>query len=215
MSSISYAVTVCNELVELAHLLKVLTDLRRSEDQIVVLYDNREPNTRLKALLDYYTNSFKQFNYVEQHFDGDFAQWKNKLTQLCTGDYIFQIDADECPSAHLLNTLPSIIQQLESTQIEMVLVPRINTVEGLTDQHVDQWGWNVDSNGWVNFPDYQSRIYKRIDAIKWVNKVHERLHGFNSYSSLPKDPAYCLIHHKTIERQERQNQLYSNMIDQQ
>lgn len=212
MIKLSYAVTVCNELVEVAHLLRVLTDLRRPDDQIVVLYDNREPNTELKALLDHYAGNFKQFSYTEQEFEGDFAQWKNRLTDLCTGDYIFQIDADEYPASHLINTLPTIIEELEQKEIEVLMVPRINTVEGLTAQHLNRWGWNVNADGWVNFPDHQWRIYKRADHIKWINKVHERLEGFKAYGVLPDDPAYCLMHPKTIERQERQNQLYSIMI---
>ena len=28
--------------------------------------------------------------------------------------------------------------------IEMLLVPRVNTVEGLTQEHIQKWGWRVD-----------------------------------------------------------------------
>jgi len=82
-------------------------------------------------------------------------------------------------------------------------------VEGLTEEHVIKWGWRVDENGRVNYPDSQSRIVKNIPPIKWVNKVHERLVGARTEIELPE--GYDLLHHKTIERQERQNLFYSNL----
>ena len=36
-------------------------------------------------------------------------------------------------------------------------------------------GWNVNDKGWVNWPDYQWRIWKNKPKIKWKNKVHEVL----------------------------------------
>ena len=92
-----------------------------------------------------------------------------------------------------------------------VLVPRINTVEGLTEAHIQKWGWNVNEKGWVNFPDVQTRIYKNSDKIYWVNKVHERIVGFESYTNFPADEIYCIRHPKTIDRQERQNNYYDTL----
>ena len=94
---------------------------------------------------------------------------------------------------------------------DLVLVPRINTVEGLTEAHIQKWGWNVNEKGWVNFPDVQTRIYKNSDKIYWVNKVHERIVGFESYTNFPADEIYCIRHPKTIDRQERQNNYYDTL----
>ena len=93
----------------------------------------------------------------------------------------------------------------------MFIVPRINTVEGITQDHIKQWGWNIDSKGWINFPDYQSRIYRKSEDIKWVNKVHERVEGTKTYSYLPDEEHWCLYHPKTIERQEQQNNFYNTL----
>jgi len=127
---------------------------------------------------------------------------------LCSGDYIFQIDADEMVDNYLFAALP---QVLEHNEVDVILVPRINTVEGLTPQHVSKWGWRVDGNGWVNFPDYQWRIYRNTESIRWKNRVHETLDGYKTLSHLPRNPEWCLKHHKTIDRQERQNQYYETL----
>jgi len=145
----------------------------------------------------------------EDKFKGHFADWKNLLTSFCKGDYIFQIDADEIPNEELIQHLPFMLQ--ETPEADVILVPRINTVEGLTQQHIIKWNWNVNDKGWVNWPDYQWRIYRNSPDIKWINKVHERLDGFKSYATLGDDGYYHLKHPKTIQRQEKQNNYYDSL----
>jgi hypothetical protein len=94
---------------------------------------------------------------------------------------------------------------------DMILVPRINTVEGLTEEHIQKWGWKVNDEKWVNWPDYQWRIWKNKPEITWVNKVHERLDGFKHYTAMPDVEYFALFHPKTIEKQEKQNQLYESI----
>lgn len=205
---ISYAITVCNELDEVTKLLNTLLKFRRKEDEIVILFDKgngtAEVWNRIIELKDE-----KNVIYKAATFKHHFADWKNQLTEMCSGDYIFQIDADEIPNENLINQLPAILESNE--KIEVVLVPRINTVEGLTQDHIVKWGWRVDEKGHVNFPDYQWRIWKNIPDINWKNKVHEVLEGFNHYSTLPAKEEYCLYHPKDIKRQEKQNDYYSTL----
>jgi hypothetical protein len=94
--------------------------------------------------------------------------------------------------------------------VDVYLVPRINTVSGITEEHIQKWRWSVEGDR-INFPDYQWRIYKNIPSIKWINKVHERLDGFKIYSTLPAQDEFCLLHPKTIDRQEKQNQFYNTL----
>ena len=206
---ISYAVTVCNELVEIQRLLPFLIENKRQEDEIVIFYDS---NNGTKSVEDYLKAqsqiTFATFRFIHYHFDGHFANMKNALTEACLGDYIFQIDADEMPNSYLMENLSTI---LESNDVEVLRIPRINTVSGLTQEHVQKWRWNVNEEGWVNFPDYQWRIYKRSPYIKWENRVHEVLNGFKSGAFLPAVEEYCLTHHKDIKRQERQNNYYSTL----
>jgi glycosyltransferase involved in cell wall biosynthesis len=203
MLRISYAITACNEHVELDRLLEMLTNNIRPEDEIVVQMDISATD-EVKAVV----NKYKLMNYFHP-LNNDFATFKNNLSSLCTKEFIFQIDADEYPHPHLLASLPEILDY--NYNVDVFLTPRINTVEGLTEQHIKQWGWNVNDKGWVNFPDYQWRIWKNSNKIKWINKVHERLDGFHEYSALPQLEEYCLFHPKDIKRQEKQNQFYSTL----
>ena len=128
---------------------------------------------------------------------------------MCTGTYIFQIDADEIPYEYLIEELPSILRH--NPAVDLYAVPRVNTVEGLTQEHIQKWGWNVNKDGWVNWPDFQTRIYKNTPEIKWINKVHERLDGHKQFTYLPMEEDWGLYHPKTIERQEKQNNYYETL----
>ena len=107
--------------------------------------------------------------------------------------------------------LENLAMVLQYNPVDVLLVPRINTVEGLTQEHIKKWGWRVDNNGWVNFPDPQFRIYKNNGKIKWKNKVHEVLEAHTSISQLPHEEPWCLIHKKNIKRQEKQNAYYDTL----
>lgn len=205
---ISYAITVCNEQEEIIRLVEFLLQNKRQQDEIVVLYDQTNGNSEIP---DWLRKHIKRpnFQFWRGFFDGHFADWKNKLTEYCSGDYIFQIDADEMPDHHLIQNLPVILES--NPDNEVYLVPRVNTVEGLEDKHLKQWGWRVNELNWVNWPDYQWRIWKNKPEIKWKNKVHEVLEGFKTYALLPEDQSFALKHPKTIQKQEQQNSFYSTL----
>ena len=204
---ISYAITVCNEFVEIQKLIPFLLKHKRHEDEIVVLYDSKNGDNRVEEFLRAKSIN-AEFQWFKDEFDGHFADWKNKLNSFCGGDYIFQIDADEIPNEVLIENLPEI---LKGNDVDVILVPRVNTVEGLTDEHIQKWRWNVDEKGWVNWPDFQYRIYKNSDDINWKNKVHEVLEGFKSISHLPMEEDLALYHPKEIKRQEKQNEYYDTL----
>jgi hypothetical protein len=204
---ISYAIPVCNEFMEIQRLISFLLQTKQPDDEVVVLFDSTNGSDEVK---DYLMSASERggFKWYDYPFDGHFGNMKNHLTSLCSGDYIFQIDADELPHAVLMENIHDI---LELNDIDVIVVPRVNTVEGLTDEHIQKWGWNVNENGWVNWPDYQWRIYKNSNDIKWVNKVHEKLDGYTTISNLPNDGTMALFHPKTIERQEKQNNYYDTL----
>ena len=203
---ISYAITVCDELEEIKRLVSFLLSNKRKEDEIVILFDEENGTDEV-------------FNYIEsqvhdcevfcEKFKGHFADWKNLLTSHCGGNFIFQIDADEIPNLTLIEHLPEILEMNQG--VDVLLVPRVNTVEGLTQEHIQKWGWIIDDQGWVNWADWQMRIYKNTSDIKWVNKVHEVLEGFKIHGMLPVEEEWALYHPKTIDRQERQNNYYNTL----
>lgn len=206
---ISYAITVCNEEEDVEVLIETLRRLKRPEDDINVLLDKpKAPQTLVDLLYRY--SSIDAITLKESAFPGDFSEWKNELNRMCKGDYIFNIDADELATAELIRNLPYFIDQ----GVEAIAIPRVNTVEGITQEHINKWGWNVNEKGWINWPDYQIRVYKNTPEIKWVGRVHEQLQGYQTVSVISKAVAVqglYLVHYKQIGRQERQNKFYQQL----
>jgi hypothetical protein len=204
---ISYAITVCNELEEIKRLVPFLLKHKSPQDEIVILYDEKNGNPDILEYLLPFNIKPNVQTWRGLWFENNFADWKNKLNDYCVGDYIFQLDADEMISEYMVKNIHEILSL--NTNIDLIFVPRINTVEGLTESHIKMWNWKVDDNGWVNFPDYQGRIYRK--GMSWYGKVHERILGGTYFSSLPTDNEYCIIHEKDILRQEKQNNFYNNI----
>ena len=205
---ISYAITVCNEFIEIQRLVSFLLQHKRPQDNIVILYDEANGDPEIESFLRSHSIN-GEFAWHKGKFEKHFADWKNKLTSLCDGDYIFQIDADEIPAEDLMLHLPELLEI--NPEMDVFLVPRVNTVEGLTPEHIAAWGWNITDTGWVNWPDFQWRIWKNSPEIKWINKVHERLDGFKTWTALPDVEYFALHHPKTIEKQEKQNSYYDTI----
>jgi glycosyltransferase involved in cell wall biosynthesis len=212
---ISYAIPVCNEIEEITQLITLLIGTIREEDEIVVQFDSKSGIEAVKVYLDIVSKIRNNIKVIQFPLDGDFSEFKNNLKNHCSGDWIYQIDADELISAEFIEVLPQI---LSSNEVDVMLVPRINTVKGITDEWISKWGWRVQKmedhygDEWViNFPDYQYRILKNKDTIKWENKVHEVLSGFTEFTVLPTDHKYCIYHHKSMDRQIKQNDLYSKL----
>jgi hypothetical protein len=247
--TISYLITVCDEHVELERLLSKL--ILKEDDEIVILFDsNRITPDVLKVIADYKSNESRCISNAFD-FKGDFSAYKNFGKSICTKEWIFQIDADEYLSDDLMENVSEIISS-NSEDLELIYIPRINTVDGITEEHVRQWGWYVSSDDLIqnyklfdtnskhyeflkllnlviheveyegkmsvtyrqpiiNFPDYQSRLFKNVDYINWEGKVHETLKGATVIARLPAEKVYCLLHPKDIERQERQNKLYNEL----
>ena len=229
---ISYAIPVCNEHVELEKLLDFLHKHIDEEDEIVVQCDQGNTIPEVYQVLDTYTEHIRVIHFA---LKGHFSNFKNNLKEHCNGHWIFQIDADELPHEELITNLKehctghwifqidadelpheSLITNLKellklNTNTEMLLVPRVNTVDGLTQEHINKWRWNLNEKGWVNWPDYQSRIIQNSQKIKWQNKVHEQIVGISTKGALPMEEEWCLYHPKTIGKQEAQNRLYESI----
>jgi len=204
---ISFAITVCNEINEIKRLVPFLLEKKRIEDEIVILYDEKNGNSEILDFLLPFNKLPNVQTWRGFGFGGNFAEWKNKLNDYCNGDYIYQLDADEMISEYMIKNLSIILEM--NPKVDLIFVPRINTVEGITQEHINKWGWILNERGWVNFPDTQGRIYRK--GMSWYGKVHERIIGGQKFSFLPVDEEYCIQHHKTIERQEKQNNFYDSL----
>jgi glycosyltransferase involved in cell wall biosynthesis len=207
---ISYAIPVCNEINEIKRLTEFLLEHKNEQDEIVILVDELNHTQEVKDYVETFAEECIDQNVIRAYYplNKDFASFKNHLNSLCSGDYIYQVDADEMLDEYVVRILP---QVLAHNAVDMIRVPRINTVKGLTEEHIKKWGWRVDEKGRVNFPDYQTRIYKNSNSIEWSGKVHEIIVGAQTISHLPLTDEWCLIHDKDIKRQEKQNDTYSKL----
>jgi hypothetical protein len=204
---ISYAITVCDELEEIKRLVTFLLEHKDVRDEIVITFDHKNGSKEVEKYLRSQTEEIS-WHTAWPPFERDFSKLKNYTKSMCKGDYIFHLDADEYPNKILMEQLPQI---LEINDVDLIWIPRVNTVEGLTDEWANKWGWRVTENGWVNYPDYQSRVFRNVDEIFWQNKVHERIVGAKTYAHLPPHEELSLYHSKTIDKQIKQNELYEGI----
>ena len=201
---ISYAILTHNEGEYIAELLALLFTYKRDIDEIVIV-DDYSDDEKTKSIL----NDFKDLITLDYRtFDGDHTQ-KNYLNSKCTGDYILQLDADELVKPEFLEMLPALLE--ENNEIDLFIMPRINTVEGLTQEWIDKWRWNVNEKGWVNFPDWQMRLYRNCDWVKWDGLLHSKIKGHKTFVFLPSEELFCILHPKQLERQVAQNDLYDKI----
>ena len=180
---------------------------KRPQDEIVVLYDSKNGDSKVLDFLLPYNKLPNVQTWRCFDWNNNFADWKNILNGYCTGDYIYQLDADEMISEYMVKNLSDILEM--NREVDLIYVPRINTVDGLTEEHIKKWGRVVNEKGLINWPDSQGRIYRK--KMTWHGKVHERIIGGQKFSSLPLDEEYCIQHHKTIQRQEKQNDYYGTI----
>jgi hypothetical protein len=209
MATISFAITACNEHVELEKLLSMLYLNIKEGDEIVVQLDTTA-TPEVRKVVSKPDPNVVPFRVIEFALDNDFASFKNNIKNHCTKDWIFFIDADETLNYYFMKNLHEFLE-LNKGIVDLISVPRVNKVNGLTQSHIDKWRWFVDDNGWVNWPDYQTRICANKPEIQWINKVHERLTGFKTSAQLPALEEWSLTHIKDIERQEKQNNFYNKI----
>ena len=204
---ISYSILVHNEDKTLEKLLKFLVKWKQPDDEIVIL-DDYSDNEKTKQILDFYVSAH-DIVFEQRNLLGDYASQKNYLKSMGSGDYSFNLDADEMISLWLIKNVHEIIAGNEG--IDLIYLPRINTVEGVTNEHIRAWRWQVNEEGWINFPDWQGRIFRNRPNIRWQYKVHEMITGYKTYATLPTDKPFCILHPKTIDKQEKQNEKYSKI----
>ena len=209
MVNVTYGITVCNEINEITQLVNFLHPRIQSDDEILIQYDEGGVTDDVLGYLKIINDLHDNINVIGFPLNKDFASYKNNLKNHAKGIFIFQIDADELPNEYLITNIHDLLNA--NLDIDLFFVPRVNTVEGLTDKHIQKWRWNVNEKGWVNWPDVQTRIYRRTSEIEWEGKVHERIKGYNTMTYLPLEEEFALYHPKDIKRQEKQNELYETI----
>ena len=205
---ISYSMLTHNETDSLSELIQFLVKHKDEEDEIVIL-DDYSDNEKTKEILDTMCSIY-EIKFEQRHLHKDYGLQKNALIRMCKGSYIINIDADELPNKWLMKNIKSVLET--NPTIDLYWVPRVNTVEGITQEHIDKWRWQVNDKCWVNFPDYQGRIWRNRQNIRLDKPVHEQLVGYTEHTFLPQEEEFCFYHPKEIKRQEEQNKFYEGIL---
>jgi len=201
---ISYAILTHNEGNYIQELIPFLLKNKHVDDEIIIVDDYSDDQLTKDVLKKYKSDIILYY----REFDGDASQ-KNYLNSICTGDYILQLDADELVSEWFIQALPTILEN--NQEVELFIMPRINTVNGLTQEWITKWNWRVNDKGWVNFPDWQMRLYKNYEWIKWDGLLHSKIVGAKQYAFFPEEEEFCIIHLNELSRQVEQNNLYEEI----
>ena len=208
--TISYTITVYQELQEITELLTAIKKYIQLDEEIVVVQTYRNQTEiktelfqQIKNVIISYANIYKTF-----HFQHKFAELKNYVNSLATKNYIINLDADEMITEQTLHLWKSAIQ---SKKADLYYVPRINIVDSYTLEDMQKYRWNVNSNEWINWPDYQPRIFINDNTLKWAGDVHETVIVAQQAIALPANPSWAMIHHKDILKQREQNSLYEQI----
>lgn len=191
---ITYAIQVCNESRELFSLLGFLTRVIDEEDEINVLVDSDNTTDKVSRVLEHYK---ERINVYEKPFT-NFKERVALQLEKATGEYIFGIDADEMPRESLIKNIKRIIEQ---TGAEIIAIPRINIHPDITEEDAKEFGFSVNEVGFINWPDYQMRVYKNCDYIKWTDELHTKLTGTDKVVGIKAIPEMALWHIKSMDKQ--------------
>lgn len=204
---LSYLVTCHNETTSLEKLLSNLIKYKKDNHEIVLLDDYSDNQTTLNIIEKYKENVVFHQHKLERNYGAH----KNYGIEQCKGQWIFQLDGDECPTDLLLENIDIVLESNKAN--EVIWLPRMNFFIGVTQNDADQWGWRLH-DGMVNFPDYQSRIYRNLPHIRYQRRLHEKVEGFKSYTFVPPQKDYAILHEKTIEKQRQTNLNYNKIFTQ-
>lgn len=209
--NISFCITVADEETEFFKLLNHLKPFLREGDEVLVKVDLTKVTQKMLSYIDgTHRRSIESIvnHWFVGEFKGNFSEWKNELIPNCKNPIIFFLDADELPNPQLLEDLPLIMELNEG--VDIIGVPRINFVEGITEDYIKQMKWRQEPDGRLNWCDYQYRVMRNKPGIEWGGEVHETLQGGRLKTELPTEDEYALLHVKTFDKQKLQNKRYAS-----
>lgn len=193
---ITYAIMVCNESRDLYSLISFLKNVIDEEDDINVLIDTAHSTESVKSVIEHFKDDVVT---CERAFDGNFAEHRNFHISKCTGDYIFVLDPDEMPQELIIKRIKEVIS---TTGADFLMIPRINIVLGATRKWCEDhdFGDKVNELGWINWPDYNGRIFKNNGIIKYGNALHEKIQGYTNMKLIADNPGLALYHIKSVDK---------------
>jgi hypothetical protein len=191
---LTYTIQVCNESRELYSLLNFLTRVIDEEDEVNVVVDIDHTTEKVELVLEHFGG---RVNIFKRPFDNFHTNAQFHIEK-ATGDYIFGIDADELPQEPLIKNIKKII---EETGAEIIAVPRINIHPDITEEDAKAFGFNLNEVGFINWPDFQTRVHKKCDHVRWTEELHTKLSGSDKMAAVKPLPSLALWHIKSMDKQ--------------
>lgn len=118
------------------------------------------------------------------------------------------IDADEIPQEILIRNIKRVISE---THADIIYVPRMNIIPGYTYDWLEKHQFHINEVGFINWPDYQGRVFMNNGIIRWKNTLHEKLDGGIATIVLQPLVEMGLWHIKSIKKQTTQGDFYNNI----
>ena len=176
---ISYGILTHNETDSLVELLDFIIKHKDEEDEIVIL-DDYSDNEKTKEILDFYVSA-NDIVFEQRHLLKDYAGQKNYLTRMCSGDYILNIDADEMLSKFFITNIKLVLES--NPTIDLYWIPRINTVDGITQEHINKWKWRISKlDGVTEIKSIKNISEDEYDLLRSNNLIIEERHFENGNS---------------------------------
>lgn len=212
---VTYGIGCCNEIEELKRLLPFILQHKQEQDEVVVQWDS---SGGTQEVVDYVT-SFDNVVFAEDNLRDDegpdFAAFKNRLLDRSTGDWHFQIDADEVPSVGIMQILHDFLANADADLVGMARADIIvcdsqetfNKMNQVCNFRPKQW---LEGYGMLLNVGTQRRLIKVGSDIRWAPRLHEQPKHEKKMDRLPFDGTmrYVLHHDKTPERQHKQHWFY-------
>jgi glycosyltransferase involved in cell wall biosynthesis len=121
----------------------------------------------------------KVYEYKKIASEGSFSEIRNFALTKANSDWVLYLDADERATPELKK---EILDKLPDAKENAFAVPRRNFIFGKEFKHSGQ------------YPDYQKRLFKISELIKWTGDVHEEPE-FKGKLGYLKNP---MIHRKNM-----------------
>lgn len=113
----------------------------------------------------------------------DFSTPRNLALSQATGDWIIFLDADEYFTASTAENLRGVIEKIDGTEVNGLLVYLVNIDTADDDKILDT--------------TFVLRIYRNLNGLAYVGKIHEelRLDGKNLPNVIPLPPKFLTLNH--------------------
>lgn len=142
---------------------------------VVILIGGKVDKDLLKKCLGSVSWADEVIKVESDKIKGGFAEWRNWGAKKAKGEWILYVDTDEQVTLALRDEIKNI-----SGEFNAYAVPRRNFIFGKEFKFSGQ------------YPDYQKRLFKKSELIKWEGDLHEEPR-FNGSLGYLKNP---LIHIK-------------------